>query len=655
MRLWLSGHLTTLILIPLVFLLCIGTIDAYRALIKLSDAQHTLESEGLLDASSSIVHEMQKERGMSAGFIGSKGQKFSNSLKGQRLKLDQAIVTFNSVISNQNPEGDLADHISAFSQSVKRLGTIRSQVDSQSISVIELLSYYTQNNRRLINLSAVTAHDVEDRRASQQFETLFSIANVKENAGIERAVLSTAFGQGMMSPELFFRFIILVANQDSFLYSAKQLADKEYVVSLDQLTDSPETKAVLGYRRLVVEPNQAISADPEKWFSASTDRIDLLRKDEILLASQIRAHASDNNSSATIVVALEIILLLVTLFLTYVIMRTLSVRGQQTSAISLVMKRVVEDKDLSTEVEVISRGQLGDIARNFNDLLSSIRSDFMTFEASAHEIAAASHETSVVTEQSSGNLLSMQGNVSEIMTIFANLNQDIESDIHTISEAAQMAGQVSSDASIGSDSVQSAVVEINKMARDVALVGNAIKTLSERVTDISGMVEVIRSVAEQTNLLALNAAIEAARAGEQGRGFAVVADEVRSLAKRTQESTKEISRIVDELTKSSGIAFNTIKSGNEQAESSVAMIDEINTVLINIVSRMEELNNMTQNISTSSNQQLVKVGSLGDGVQSIDISAAENVTASSEISTASEHLHNLSNQMLIKLGVYKTQ
>jgi methyl-accepting chemotaxis protein len=272
--------------------------------------------------------------------------------------------------------------------------------------------------------------------------------------------------------------------------------------------------------------------------------------------------------------------------LTYVIIRTLSVRAEQTNAISQAMKQVVEQKDLTTEFEILSRGQLGNIVHGFNQLTSGIRADFNAFESAAKEFSSATYETSIVMEKSNGNLLNMRSNVGELMSVYSELNQDVEGDIQTISQAAEMAQQVSSDAKTGSTADQTAVIEINDMAKDVELVGDAIRTLTERVTDISGMVDVIRSVADQTNLLALNAAIEAARAGEQGRGFAVVADEVRSLAKRTQESTEQISRIIDELTIRSTVAFETIGKGNEQAYNSVVMIDEINTVLVNIENKM---------------------------------------------------------------------
>jgi hypothetical protein len=151
--------------------------------------------------------------------------------------------------------------------------------------VVELLSYYTPNNHNLINLNATAAHHVEDRRSSQQNETLFRLANVKENVGIERAVLSTAFGKGTISLENSTHFTTLVANQNAVIYRAKQLADKEFLETLTKLSNSTESKAVLGYRELITGPDKAIAANADRWFVASTKRIDLLRVDEQLLVA----------------------------------------------------------------------------------------------------------------------------------------------------------------------------------------------------------------------------------------------------------------------------------------------------------------------------------------------------------------------------------
>jgi len=654
MRLWLSGHLTKLILIPVALLCIIVVIDSSQTINKLSDADNAANLAELLNNTSSVVHEMQKERGMSAVYISSNRLKFANMLAGQRLKLNEAIEKFNLYLSTQSFDEVVSPQLDLFTRRLNQLMATRSKIDNQSISVAELLADYSQYIRIHINLTSIAAQNIQDRTTSQQFGTLFNITNIKENADIERAVLSTAFGQGEISSELFAHFITLVSNQDTFLYNAKQLADPKFTDTLDQFSKSSNTIAVNDYRKLVSDSNITLSADSERWFSIATQRIDLLRSNEIFFLSQLVAGAREIYSTTLTTLILESIVLLVTLFLAYVITRTLSVRAKQTAEISQVMKAIVNDKDLTIEAEIYSRGQLGDIGKSLNQLIHSIKTDFIAFEGAAQEISSATQQTIVVTEESSINLSNMRGNVNQLTAVFSELNGHINDDIGTISQSEEMSDTVSIDATSAANSVKEAVIGINDMANEIKLVGDAIQTLKARVNDITGMVEVIRSVADQTNLLALNAAIEAARAGEHGRGFAVVADEVRTLAQRTQESTEEISRIVDELIDSSGVAFSTIERGNEQAKNSVVMIDDINDVLTNIVTKMHQLNSLSQMITSSSNQQLQQVGGISDGFRSIDQSAEANAVASTQISSAAVRLFHLSMEMLNKLNVYKT-
>lgn len=248
----------------------------------------------------------------------------------------------------------------------------------------------------------------------------------------------------------------------------------------------------------------------------------------------------------------------------------------------------------------------------------------------------------------------MREHINHLMETFNSLNTHIMSDIAKIGDAEDMASQVAAGAKEGASSVTSAAAQINDMASEVDSVGEAMKHLNERVNDILGMVDVIRSVAEQTNLLALNAAIEAARAGEQGRGFAVVADEVRSLAQRTQESTEEIARVVDDLMSSSQNAINAIEVGNDKAQEAVKSVDSINGILNQVAMNITDLDGLTSEISDSAKQQMQQITLLSAKVLDIDNMADENAKGGESIATAAVQLFNLSSDMMTKIQSYKT-
>ena len=135
------------------------------------------------------------------------------------------------------------------------------------------------------------------------------MANIKENAGIERAVLSTGFAASEMSQVLFVRFTTLVATQDAFLYSVQQMADKEFLGNFNKFANSSQNRAVVSFREQVIGPDLALSGDAQEWFVAATKRIDLLRADEKILIAQVRAYAEKDNSVASTMIVFEIILL----------------------------------------------------------------------------------------------------------------------------------------------------------------------------------------------------------------------------------------------------------------------------------------------------------------------------------------------------------
>jgi methyl-accepting chemotaxis protein len=205
----------------------------------------------------------------------------------------------------------------------------------------------------------------------------------------------------------------------------------------------------------------------------------------------------------------------------------------------------------------------------------------------------------------------------------------------------------------GEEAVKTSMKGISQTAVEVAPVGDTITDLNSRVNDILGMVDVIKSVADQTNLLALNAAIEAARAGEQGRGFAVVADEVRTLAKRTQQSTQEISDVVDVLKSSSQKAFASIESGNHQAKEAVANAQQISDVLAKIVESIKSVDEVTGVIATSTQEQSTVIQSINSNVASIDNQARETVVGAEQLSASSLQLSQIAHDMEERIQAYK--
>lgn len=261
------------------------------------------------------------------------------------------------------------------------------------------------------------------------------------------------------------------------------------------------------------------------------------------------------------------------------------------------------DGDFSTVITVNSEDTLGDAAKSLTGMIASVASLLNSIQQSAHEVNNLSVQLQAVADTSKQEL--DQQNIQTQQAASASTQMAA-----TVREVARSCVEVSSATETARDSalegqqkVKEAVAKINVLGTDVERAKDIIGELQSDVTNISAVLEVIRSIAEQTNLLALNAAIEAARAGEQGRGFAVVADEVRSLAKRTQDSTAEIRAVLETLQTRAANAVEIIHHSYVDAQESVVSAASAGQSLEKIVVGVESLSNLNTQIAAAAEQQ----------------------------------------------------
>jgi methyl-accepting chemotaxis protein len=653
MKRWLSRYLSLLTLIPVAVLLIFITANIFRAYHDLEQANKTISNVRLVTITSQLVHELQKERGMSAGFIGSKGSEFVSELKNQRTLTDKEVNSLKSFMVDIDYQQQINKTMQQLFNDLGQLQIIRQQVDALSITLPKALRYYTANNLLLLDLNGHLASELEETTSAERFLILYNIAYAKEQAGIERAVLNSVFASEEFTPALMTRFIELLTKQQTYIKSAYTVASSDFKEVLNRFVESKESRDVQGYRDIAKNNMNGFNVEPNDWFKAATARIDKLKITEQTLLDEANLYAQGNVSNRLFVIVFESLVLILMLAVAYAVFSTVRLRALQSFEINRFMKKVNLEKDLTDKVELITEDELGIIAKLINITFTNIRTDFISFQENADQIGEATEQAACATEQSKVNLKRLQLEISSIASATEEMSASIKSVTEHMLVASDGAETAAKETVNGEEAVKISMQGISQTAVEVARVGTTITELNSRVNDILGMVDVIKSVADQTNLLALNAAIEAARAGEQGRGFAVVADEVRTLAKRTQQSTQEISDVVDVLKNSSQKAFASIESGNQQAKEAVTNAQQISAVLAKIVKSIKSVDDVTGVIASSTREQSLVIQSINNNVAIIDGQARETVVGAEQLSASSLQLSQITLEMKARIQAYK--
>ncbi|KPL93244.1 methyl-accepting chemotaxis protein [Vibrio splendidus] len=265
--------------------------------------------------------------------------------------------------------------------------------------------------------------------------------------------------------------------------------------------------------------------------------------------------------------------------------------------------KTMADKNLSMPIEMDCKDEYGDVARELEKTRVQLNDMIKTQVASSDELFAL---TEVMTISMSETKDSAQEEFNEIDQL-ATAMSEMTSTVQTVAEHAQSASslteQASGQALTGQKFVQGSVSKMSELSSDIAASAAAVNQVEERVDSIGSVVGTIQGISEQTNLLALNAAIEAARAGEAGRGFAVVADEVRNLAQRTQQATVEIQDMISHLQSSANSAVELMEKSVVEAAEGVDLVTNAGSELDGIVSQVNQINDMNFQIATAAGQQ----------------------------------------------------
>jgi methyl-accepting chemotaxis protein len=306
-----------------------------------------------------------------------------------------------------------------------------------------------------------------------------------------------------------------------------------------------------------------------------------------------------------------------------------------------VMRAVCDNRDLSVRAEAGS-GELGAIAKVFNRMLGEFEDMMMAVNSTSSRLYASSERLMSITGQTINGVTRQQVETDQVATAMNEMAATAQEVARNANEAASAAKQANV---VGKDGAEKSVNAMCGMDNLVAKVENAadvIQGVSEESKQIGGVLDVIKGIAEQTNLLALNAAIEAARAGEQGRGFAVVADEVRTLASRTQASTEEIHGMIERLQAGTKKAVNVMGEARELGSDGSAQAEAAAEALAEIAGSITIINDMNTQIASAAEEQSAVAEEINQSIVNIVRVAQESSGGAEEISSMGEELIDIS-------------
>ena len=591
---------------------------------------------------SELVHELQKERGATAGFLSSKGNKFVNELRTQRNETDskQDIKTqFLSV--NSFEQLQISQLNQQINNELAQLSQIRTKVDNLDIEAKQAIGYYTQLNAKLLSVSTLIASLSSDANITKQTIAYYNFLQGKERAGIERAVMSSTFASDKFNDGIFVKFVSLVTQQETFMSNFLAFATPENIFYYQEQLAHPAVKEVEKFRSIAESKTTEFGVDAVHWFQQATIRIGQLKKIENQVSEHLLTlakHKSDETFNILvidIVVTLTVIVLVI--FISIISIKDLSARVKE---LTFVMEKVRDENDLTVRTTLQGESELGQISKALNLTLEQFSKTVNEISNSSLTLAAAAEETSTTCEYNATTMTDQQESIVGIAAAVEELSATVKEVAGNTQLTADSAKEANDQAQKGLGVVQLSYQSIDVLSVEIDSLAKQINNLHESSTNITKVVDVIKSVAEQTNLLALNAAIEAARAGEQGRGFAVVADEVRTLAQRTQQSTLEIETFIGTLQSDANAAHQVIEDSQSKASVAVENSKNVEHTLEEITSAISHIFSMTEQVATAIEEQSVVTQDVAQNIVNIEQMSAETTTGATQIaSTAREQAH----------------
>ncbi|KAB7623326.1 methyl-accepting chemotaxis protein [Alkalilimnicola sp. S0819] len=372
----------------------------------------------------------------------------------------------------------------------------------------------------------------------------------------------------------------------------------------------------------------------------------------------VRTQTASDRTAAAALRSLQISvgLIVVTLVLAFGVFLWFLQRSVLRPASALVTDlRTLAGGDFTADIQIYGNDELAEIATRVKEVQQRLGAVIREITRASAQMQDAAAQLSAVSEQTRRSMKAQQASSGETAAAMEEMSATTHEVARNTSQAADQAGEADQQTRDGERLASTAAESIERLSEQLSQAGAAMERLENDSQQMAVVLEVINGVAEQTNLLALNAAIEAARAGEQGRGFAVVADEVRSLAQRTQESTQEISAIIERLQEAATETSGVLNTSREGASDAVEQARAAGQALAGIARAVMAIRDMNTQIASAAEQQNATAEEMNQNLNRISKAADESATGADQTSTAGEQINGLAQELAQQVAAFKVR
>lgn len=622
--------------------------DINRSYSTSQSAEYDMRVITLIAAVERVAHHHAVERGLSAGFLGNPSEVSRKKVEAQRIKADEAITKLNEELqASWQANVKIKQIFSPMLAHLSQKAAIRGQVDD--VNGQRAFAYYSALNAKALNVAnslIMLVHNVDSKMYLSQ-ALLF--AQLKEKMGQRRGKVNGAIASQSMTPSLASE---LKGYEREIEYISSKLLlslQNDLRIPFKSIMESNQAQSLSLTTQKVITANSIDSTLPsnEEWFSMATAQI---LEVAALLSRSLEhvtgfAHAQNVIASRSFYFTLAIIVFAIVFFVS-IYKTLLSILGKQLTLLVTSLDNVARYGDLTVDLSMPTDNELGKIAHSINvtlmalrDLIKGLAPSIQTSQRLSGDLNASCD--SMLSD--AGTTQQLTANIASAIEEVSVTSRDIaQASLDTL-EASKKLEILANDAFDLNENVLSAMDKLNEDMKRVQANATA---MEQQVTEIATILETINGLSDQTNLLALNAAIEAARAGEHGRGFAVVADEVRNLAQRSRSSSDKISSLLGNLQNASVVVVNDVNKNSELVLNSVKISQDGKAIAQKVKQASSNVEAMAHTMSAAAEQQSVTTNEVAKDVVFVEEAASQEVTIATALAQLATNMNenNLSLQ-----------